>query len=216
MSKASAISTVCAAFALGASVAFGGQVSPTDEGGTSWQAESDGVAIEWGGDGALQRIRSRGSHDVHFDDPAGIRKAQVIAEEKAKAALVRFMNEDREAERLVTIIDSDLKKASRGVREDGTTASTKQVEKTMVESLRQMFRSWTSGTLQGVVVLEKGYDRGLEEAWVTVGVSPKTVDAARALGAGLSAASAATAPPRTGSGNPGSGVEVRRTRMTGW
>ena len=52
-------------------------------------------------------------------------------------------------------------------------------DRTMVEALTEVTTSFASGQLKGVIILEKGYDDKTEEAWVVVGISDKTIRAAR-------------------------------------
>ena len=62
------------------------------DGSGTWSAGVDGVEIEWNPDGTVKRISARGEADVQFPDRRGIYTAQVIAEERAKAAIIRFKN----------------------------------------------------------------------------------------------------------------------------
>ena len=58
-----------------------------------WRAGIDGVEVEWDKDGSVRRISSQISQPVQFPDKRGIRKAQTIAEEKAKAAIIRWLKQ---------------------------------------------------------------------------------------------------------------------------
>ena len=86
---------------LGTSTVLGQAGEATIEGnGTAvWSAGVDGVEIEWNQDGSVKRISSRYDQPVEFADRRGIHKAQIIAEEKAKAAIIRFINQDVSSER---------------------------------------------------------------------------------------------------------------------
>jgi hypothetical protein len=75
-----------------AQTAWAGDVVVEADGGTRWQAGIDGVEIEWAPDGSVKRLYSRYGQPVEFADRRGVSGAQTISEEKAKAAIVRFMN----------------------------------------------------------------------------------------------------------------------------
>ena len=91
---------------------WAGEVARQEDGSTVWQAGVDGVEIEWNPDGSVKRIYSRYSTPVEFPDRRGIAKAQIIAEEKAKAGIVRFMEQSVASTRVVTEVQSDLNKAT--------------------------------------------------------------------------------------------------------
>src|SRR5262245_60504784 len=137
--------------------AAAGTVEEQAEGGTVWQAGVDGVEIEWKPDGSVRRISSKFSTPVEFGDRRGISKAQIIAEEKAKAAIIRFINQSITSTRTVGEVLNDLNRATQE-RETGKSPSVKKVDdRTMVESLAEVTASFASGQLKGVIVLEKGY-----------------------------------------------------------
>lgn len=160
---------------------FGGDASVQDNGSTTWQAGVDGVEIVWNPDGSIKKIYSRYAQPVEFADRRGISTAQVIAEEKAKGAVVRFMNQAVTSNRLVTEITTDLNKMTQE-RETGKAANVKKVDqRTLVTNLTEVTGSFAAGKLKGVIILEKGYDEKAEEAWVVVGISDKTIAAANAV-----------------------------------
>jgi hypothetical protein len=191
--------------------ATAGTVEEQAEGTTVWQAGVDGVEIEWNSDGSVKRISSRFSTPVEFGDRRGIAKAQIIAEEKAKAAIVRFVDQSVASTRVVGEVQSDLNKA-RQARESGKSPNiTKVDDRTLMESLTEVTTSFAAGQLKGVIVLEKGYSDKTEEAWVVVGISDKTLKAAR----GVKQMGAEPQAPAGGSSTDGLGrqpSEVRRTR----
>jgi hypothetical protein len=134
------------------------------DGGLAWQAGVDGPEIEWNADGTLCRISSRFATPVEFPDRRGVYKAQVIAEEKAKAAIIRYLKQDLTDSRVVKEIDDDLEKATRQ-RTTGTLPNfTKTNTRTLISTLTEITTSVSSGMLRGVIVLEKGYDEKAEEA----------------------------------------------------
>src|ERR671929_944554 len=107
-----------------AQMAWAGDVILDQDGGTRWQAGIDGVEIEWAPDGSVKRLYSRYGQPVEFADRRGISGAQTIAEEKAKAAIVRFMDQRVASNRVVTEVEADLGKATQG-RQAGDTQGKK-------------------------------------------------------------------------------------------
>ena len=94
----------CVAFA---NVSLAGEIKQTDA-GVVWQAGIDNVEIEWGPDGSFNRVYSRYTQPVAIPDRQGIAKAQVIAEEKAKAAIIRFIDQEVASARVVAEIQNDM------------------------------------------------------------------------------------------------------------
>jgi hypothetical protein len=197
--------------------AWAGDVVTEQDGGTRWQAGIDGVEIEWAPDGSVKRLYSRYGQPVEFADRRGIAGAQTIAEEKAKAAIVRFMDQRVASNRVVAEVEADLGKATQE-RQAGDTQVRKVDERTLLTSLSEISGSYASGQLRGVIVLEKGYDEKTGEAWAVVGISDKTIRAARAV-KDMNEPKAPEA--RTGSSQPGNPLglqngEVRRTHQQDW
>lgn len=204
------------------------EVKSTQDGGAVYDAGVDGIEIEWTADGSIKRMSSTWRHPVVIPDRPGISKAQIIAEEKAKASIVRYMNQMISSERLVTEVTEDLavtsSKTSNGKLHMSTEASRK-----MGESLRETTRSFATGRLRGIVILEKGFNPNTGEAWVTVGMSDKTMAASAKLADSINAASGETLggwvnsnPVKsngaftTDSGFSPQGAEVRRSRIKDW
>jgi hypothetical protein len=160
---------------------WAGDVAVNAEGAVTWQAGVDGVEIEWNPDGSVKRIYSRYSTPVEFADRRGIANAQIIAEEKAKAGIVRFMQQSVASTRVVAEVQSDLNKATQQRSTGSPSAVRKTDERTLIETLTEITASFASGTLRGVIVLEKGYDDKAEEAWVVVGIGEKSIKAAGAV-----------------------------------
>lgn len=200
-----------------AQAAWAGDVSVDPDGGTRWQAGIDGVEIEWAPDGSVKRLYSRYGQPVEFADRRGITGAQTIAEEKAKAAIVRFMDQTVASNRVVTEVEADLGKATQE-RQAGDTQVKKVDQRTLLTSLTEVSGSYASGELRGVIVLEKGYDEKTGEAWAVVGISDKTIRAARAV----KDMNKPKAPDKkAGPSQPGNalglqGGEVRRTHQQDW
>ncbi len=88
-------------------LAFAGDATIQNDGSVTWQAGVDGVEIEWNADGSVRRIYSRYGTPVEFPDRRGIAKAQIIAEEKAKANIVRIMSQGISSARIVGEIQTD-------------------------------------------------------------------------------------------------------------
>lgn len=213
MYKAVRKSIIVFAFLIGA--AHAGEIEQDPSTGTSrWKAGVDGVEIEWAPDGAVQRIYSKQSVPVEFPDRRGIKKAQVIAEEKAKAGIIRFMEQSVSSTRVVTEIQNDISTASQR-RETGSEAQVvKQDERLMIENLTEVTTSFAKGNLRGVVVLESGYDEALEEAWVVVGISQKTIAASLGVEQMLQEQPAAASPGPDGIAEQES--EVRKLDDEDW
>lgn len=158
-----------------------GEAAIQADGSGTWAASPRGPWIEFNADGSVKRIYSRYSTPVEFADRRGINKAQIIAEEKAKGEIVRFMEQGIASTRVVTEIQNDINKATQE-RQTGTKATVTKIDsRTVVENLTEVTASFAAGKLTGVIVLENGYDEKTQEAWVVVGMSEKTINAARAV-----------------------------------
>jgi hypothetical protein len=206
-----------ALFLLGISIipaALAGDAKVQGDGSVTWQAGVDGVEIEWKPDGTVRRLHSRYSTPVAIADRRGIHKAQVIAEEKAKANIIRFLNQSSTSTRIVAEVQADVNKATQR-RETGKEASLKKVdEQTIIESLTEVTTSFAAGTLKGVIVLERGYDEKLNEAWVTVGISDKTIAAARGVKGVLDESPKSPADSQSDLGMQRG--EIRRSKQKDW
>lgn len=198
----------------GSTMATAGAVDETGTGGTVWQAGVDGVEVEWNNDGSVKRISSRFSTPVEFGDRRGISKAQIIAEEKAKAAIVRFLEQSVSTTRVTTEMQNDLNQATQE-RQTGAKANIKKVDqRVMMESLTEVTTSFAAGKLRGVIVLEKGYDDKTDEAWVVVGISDKTIKAASGVKAMNEEPKPAAPVGADGLGKQPS--EVKRSKQKDW
>lgn len=214
------VGVLCAAM-LGTSVAWAGELKEGADGGSVWQAGIDGVEIEWGSDNSFNRIYSRFAQPVAFPDRQGISKAQIIAEEKAKAAIIRFLDQKIATGRVVTEVQNDMNQSTR-TKSGETDSITKTSQRQMVENLSEVTSSGSAGRLRGVIVLERGYDEKEEIAWVKVGISRKTMAGADALKNALdrpaptdNGPSNIAAPAKGGSVRlPGS--EVQRSQQKDW
>ena len=176
--------------------------------GVLWQAGIDGVEIEFGPNGSFLRIYSKASQPVRFPDRQGIVKAQMIAEEKAKAAIVRFIEQDSLSVRVVAQVETDFEQATRKQRTSKEDQMSKINKRTLIENLTEVTTSVASGRLRGVIILERGYDEKSEEVWVKVGIGRQSLNAARELDGAIQE------PSVTNSPRPGS--EVQRSRQKDW
>lgn len=141
------------------------------DGSVRWRSPADGVVVSWGADGAVQGVTSRATVAVSSGDAAAVSNALVIAEERAKAAIVRFMQESVSSERVISQVTSDLHAL------DGTGID----RRALVTTFREVTRSFASGQLSGVVLLERDFDAIQKLAWVVVGIDARSLGASKAL-----------------------------------
>src|SRR5205085_116954 len=148
-------------------------------------------------DGSFNRAYAKYSTPVRINDRDGINEAQVIAEERAKGKIIEFLSQRGIVSTIVTEIRNSVNK----VTQEQQTASPTTIKNIDLRSfdrtLTQVNASFASGTLTGVVVLENGYSPEKQEAWVVVGVSQKTIDAARTLQDALAGPKRADSAPTT-------------------
>lgn len=177
--RAAAIAGLTFVILSNAAIAQSPTIAANPDGTVTWQAGVNGVAIDLDANGRVSRIYSKYSHPVTIPDRRGIRTATVIAEEKAKGEIVRFLEQDVATGRVVSEVEATLSETIQ--QNSGTAESVSSVDQRAVtESLTELSSSFSTGTLRGVVVLESGYDKEAQEAWVVVGVSEKTLKAAGA------------------------------------
>ena len=170
-----------ALFCVMLSVARAGEVSRESD-TVMWKAGIDGLVLEWHVDGRLRRVSSLVSQPVQTPDKRGVKKAQRIAEEKAKNVLVRFRSETSFGWTVVHEAQEDLETARTLTSSEGQTSLTKENVRTMTESLEEVVGSFAMGSLAGIVILERGYNADEGEAWVRLGYSDKSVEAAQQAG----------------------------------
>jgi hypothetical protein len=150
-----------------------------------------GIQIETAAGGEWERIYSTGIQPVEFPDRRGISTAQKIAEQRAKAEIVKFFDQQMSAETIVSEMESSSQVATRqqGSAGDGFGKDSQRV---LATSLSEVLRSYSSSNLRGVIVLKTGYDETSEEAWVKVGISRASIAMAgdaKAFSSGSSGAS---------------------------
>lgn len=173
------MSTVALAAALTAGAAFGQAVEKRPDGSVVWQAGINGVTLEFNADGSVKRIFSKYSHPVGIDDKRGVHTATIIAEEKAKGEIVRFLKQEVESGRTVKEFEDTASNSTQQKTATGETLTTTD-QRNISQSLSELTSSYSTGKLSGVVVLESGYDEKEKEAWVVVGLSDKTMAASQA------------------------------------
>ncbi len=154
----------------------------------------DGLDIVFDASGKWDKIYSTYTQPVDVPDRRGIKKAQVIAEEKGKAQIVRFLNQEVSSERLVDEVDTTLQTA---VHETGSEKEhlAKSTQRVMSESVREFTRSFSRGTISGLTILGEGYNSTAEEAWVKVGFSRATMRIAEGIRQGNATPSGKTSNP---------------------
>ena len=203
---------------FGAMPSSAGTVETKPDGASVWQAGIDGVEIEWAPDGSFNRIYSKFTQPVAFPDQQGISKSQTIAEEKAKAAIVRFINQQVATARVTTEVQNDMNNSTR-TRAAGKDEITKISQRQMVENLTEVTSSAAAGSLRGVIVLERGYDQKAEAVWVKVGISKKTMAGAENLKnalAGVPSVSDKQTAKNEGGGVMLPGSMVQRSKQKEW
>lgn len=166
--------------ALAAMLSFGmlahaGEVEPTEGGGTAWNAGLDGIVIEFDDAGNFNRIYSKYTQPVSVPNTRGIRTAKTIAEEKAKGAIIRFMEQEVSSSTFVAEVSADIERSSAKSGSDGEVSLSSEASSNMLTSLTELNGSASRGTLRGVIRLEEGYDASTGEAWVKVGLSNRTM-----------------------------------------
>jgi hypothetical protein len=130
-------------------------------------------------------LKSTYSHPVDFPDRRGISKAYIIAEEKAKANIARYLNQTTSTSRVVNDLDSSVGSASKSKSSAGETW-TKENTRKVAESLQEITTSGASAVLRGVRIISKAYDEKSEEVTVIVGINKKSINGANQLGGFLS------------------------------
>lgn len=173
------ITAAAALYAALLSTAGAQSIEQRPDGSVEWQMGVNGVKLEFSPGGGIRRIYSKYSHPVSIADRRGVHTATIIAEEKAKGEIIRFLKQDVASGRIVNEFNNEVEKTTQEKAGDGTKVSAVN-QRTIGESLTQLSSSMSSGTLSGVVVFESGYDEKEQMAWVVVGLSEKSMNAARA------------------------------------
>jgi hypothetical protein len=198
---------------------WAGELKKDGDGDILWQAGINGVEIEWDQAGNFKRIYSQRCNPVRIPDREGINKASDIAEEFAKAAIVRFIEQNSFGSNLVSQISSDSEKAVRS-QSIGSDVVNSETSRQMSETLTKIVGSDFRGRLAGVVLLESGHNPKKQEVCVRVGISLITLGAANALSGAINnrgQSQNAGQPSNQGSNsNLIQGSEVRKSNMKDW
>jgi hypothetical protein len=200
---------------------WSGELKKDGDGDILWQAGINGVEIEWDNNGNFKRVYSQRCNPVRIPDREGINKASDIAEEFAKAAIVRFIEQNSFGSNLVSQVSSDSEKAVR-TQTVGSDVVNSEISRQMSETLTRIVGSDFRGRLSGVVLLESGYDPKKQEACVRVGISLKTLGAANSLSNAINnrgqtqGQGGGQAPSQGSSSNLIQGSDVRKSNMKDW
>jgi len=152
----------------------------------NWSFQADGVTFEFGDDGEIERIYAKHTEPVNFPDRRGISTATTIAEERAKARIVRFIEESVTDEMTVYELEVEAQIAlASSQASDGESNPSPEVNRENVRaslrSIERMTRSAAEGQLRGVVRLEQDYNAEEEAVYVVVGISRNSTSASRGL-----------------------------------
>lgn len=139
-----------------------------------------GIDIKVDKSGNLVSLRSKFEQPVDFPDRRGINTSYIIAEEKAKGQLIRFMSQQVATKRTVNEIDSQTEKATR-TSGNASSGWSKDNVRNVETTLNEYTTSFAAGNLKGVVILERAYDEKKAEVSVTVGISRQSAQAANQL-----------------------------------
>jgi hypothetical protein len=157
-----------------------------------------GVEVKFDANGQLLSVKSTFFHPIDFPDRRGINKAYIIAEEKAKANIARFMQQVSSSTRTVKEVDDSLSRATRNSSTEGESWSKENTRK-VIESLEEVTRSSSQAVLQGVRILERSYDEKSEEVKVVVGINRQSMSGAGQLDQSMNSQNSASRPdPKTG------------------
>jgi hypothetical protein len=170
-----------------------------------------GVELRFDADGTLLSVKSTQHHPVEFPDRRGISKAYIIAEEKAKANIARYMRQVSSSGRTVTEIDDSLSKTRRTEGSEGK-AWDKENTRRVIETLQEVTGSSARAVLDGVRILERQYDEKAEEVKVVVGINRQSQAGAAQLRKGLGQTDAAQPAQGAGSSFPSQPAERRRAK----
>lgn len=169
-----------------------------------------GVEIRLDSAGNLLSVKSTQVHPVEFPDRRGINKAYIIAEEKAKANIARYMRQVSSSSRTVREIDDSLSRAARASSSEGGSWSKENTRKVM-ETLEEVTGSSAQAVLRGVRILERSYDEKAEEVKVVVGINRESVSGASQLNKGLGSGGAWSGSSESAA-FPAQPSEVRRAK----
>lgn len=134
-----------------------------------------GPDLHVGKDGNWE-LSVRVSQPVRILDQQGIDTAEKVAEERAKAAFIEYLDLQASKDTSVSDITTEVSRAlASGALLSGDSA------RDITTTVRELIHSYASGELRGVTVLDKGYDANSKIAWVTIGISKNSLALSRTL-----------------------------------
>ena len=123
-------------------------------------------------------IKSTASHPVDIPNARGIEKACILAEEKAKAAILRFKDQFSANSTVVTQFDDSLNRVTQRKGSAGAAWSEQNSQNVNV-SVKQIMSSSSSGMLSGVIMLHQEFNKDKGKVIVVIGQNRKTAAAAQ-------------------------------------
>ena len=129
----------------------------------------DGVILE----SEKKRLISVYRQPVIFSDASGMRKARVIAQERAKSGMVRFFDEAQVSIRKVRAEDLDAGTSKRLIDANGDVVSS-EFSRSQSEALIEIDSSIAAGDLRGLLQVEEYFDASARELCVAMGFSAKS------------------------------------------
>jgi hypothetical protein len=150
---------------------------------------TDGLGVELRFDklGSFIGVRSTFSQATEFPDRRAINKAYLIAEEKAKANIARYLNQVVTSSRFVAEVDEGLSRSARS-QSQNTDSWNKENTRNVTDTLRDITTSTASAILVGARIFERSYDPNAEEVTVVIVIDSESLAGARQLKGALSGA----------------------------
>lgn len=142
--------------------------------------EGEGVELLFDKEGKLLSIKSTFTQAVTSADRRDIAKAYVIAEEKAKANIARFLNQSISSSRIVSELDESAR-VLKGNGDYGGGVWSKDSSRRVSQSFNEILTSNSSAILRGVQVLSRLYSEKDEEVRVVVGIRKEAEGVARRI-----------------------------------
>lgn len=169
--------TLIIATLLVASPAVAGEVIDASPGHFTWEENAvTGPVFEATPQG--WQIYTHMTQAVKIADRRGIESAKIIAEERAKGAIVAFMHQHSTNFRAHVEEETTTNKTTAA---DGGTPVADATTRDVTDALAQAQTSFASGDLYGVTVIGQDYDEAKREVTVKVGMSSKSVAQAREM-----------------------------------
>jgi hypothetical protein len=132
-----------------------------------------GAAIVMDKNKNWKKIIAKGTASVDFADEDEYEDALMEAEEKAKANIAYFLNEEIGSDRFI----NDMSKKLKELNGDGRN-QTKKVNKKTLKVTAQNIHDHANALLKGIITICESIDSKNKRAVVIVGVSPNTQRAA--------------------------------------